>query len=115
MLCLPCSAPINRTTDRSCVAQSRWLAMPLLLCLTDPKKREVLLHLSREKKIGKKLNFKRESVIIMFGSFLPGLGWLPPPKSIRAWEPTLLWNQFHQLPVPSAQAWLISHLGVHPL
>ena len=25
--------------------------MPLLLCLTDPKKREVLLHLSREKKI----------------------------------------------------------------
>jgi hypothetical protein len=28
------------------------------LCLTDPKKREVLLHLSREKK----LNFKRESI-----------------------------------------------------
>src|SRR6266705_1337331 len=51
MLCLPCSAPINRTTDRSCVAQSRRLAMPLLLCLTHPKKREVLLHLSREKKI----------------------------------------------------------------
>ena len=33
----------------------------------------------------------------MFGSFLPGLGWLAPPKSIRAWEPTLLWNQFHSL------------------
>jgi hypothetical protein len=31
----------------------------------------------------------------MFGSFLPGLGWLAPPKSIRAWEPTLLWNQLH--------------------
>src|SRR5450755_374002 len=34
----------------------------------------------------------------MFGSFLPGLGWLAPPKSIRVWEPTLLWNQFHSLP-----------------
>src|SRR5882672_8127267 len=33
----------------------------------------------------------------MFGSFLPGLGWLAPPKSIRAWEPTLLWNQLHSL------------------
>src|ERR1700730_15227582 len=27
------------------------------------------------------------------GSFLPGLGWLAPPKSIRVREPTLLWNQ----------------------
>jgi hypothetical protein len=54
--------------------------------LTDPKKREVLLHLSREKK----LNFKRESIISMFGSFLPSLGWLAPPKFTRAWEPTLL-------------------------
>src|SRR5258708_39849926 len=33
----------------------------------------------------------------MFGSFLPGLGWLAPPKSIRAWEPTLLWNQLRSL------------------
>jgi hypothetical protein len=33
----------------------------------------------------------------MFGSFLPGLGWFAPPKSIRAWEPTLLWNQLHSL------------------
>jgi len=39
------------------------------------------------------LNFKRESIILMFGSFLPGLGWLAPLKSTRAWEPTLLWNQ----------------------
>jgi len=31
----------------------------------------------------------------MFGSFLPGLGWFAPPKSIRESEPTLLWNQFH--------------------
>ena len=30
------------------------------------------------------------------GSFLPGLGWFAPPKSTRAGEPTLLWNQFHQ-------------------
>jgi hypothetical protein len=22
-------------------------------------------------------------------------GWLPPRKSTRAWEPTLLWNQYH--------------------
>src|ERR1700686_1683648 len=29
------------------------------------------------------------------GSFLPGLGWFAPPKSTRAWEPTLLWNQLH--------------------
>ncbi len=29
------------------------------------------------------------------GSFLPGLGWFAPPKSVRAWEPTLLWNQLH--------------------
>jgi hypothetical protein len=34
----------------------------------------------------------------MFGSFFPGLGWLAPPKSIRAWEPTLLWNQLHSRP-----------------
>jgi len=33
----------------------------------------------------------------MFGSFLPGLGWLAPPKSIRVREPTLLWNQLHSL------------------
>src|ERR1039457_2363713 len=31
----------------------------------------------------------------MFGSFRPGLGWLAPPKPIRAREPTLLWNQLH--------------------
>src|SRR5207249_7725308 len=32
--------------------------------------------------------------MIMFGSFLPSLGWLAPPKFTRAWEPTLLWNHF---------------------
>src|SRR5229473_1690595 len=41
--------------------------------------------------------------MIMFGSFLPGLGWLAPPKSIRAWEPTLLWNQLHSEPPPGAR------------
>src|SRR2546422_10439464 len=25
--------------------------------------------------------------MIMFGSFLPSLGWLAPPKFTRAWEP----------------------------
>jgi len=33
----------------------------------------------------------------LFGSFLPGLGWLAPPKFTRVWEPTLLWNQLHSL------------------
>src|ERR1700746_3166808 len=33
----------------------------------------------------------------MFGSFLSGLGWLAPPKSTRAWEPTLLWNHYTHL------------------
>jgi hypothetical protein len=33
----------------------------------------------------------------MSGSFLPGLGWLAPPKSTRVWEPTLLWNQLRSL------------------
>src|SRR5499425_1677254 len=27
----------------------------------------------------------------------PGLGWFAPPKSTRRWEPTLSWNQLHQL------------------
>ena len=31
--CLPCSALINRTTDRSCIALSTWLATELLLVL----------------------------------------------------------------------------------
>jgi len=48
----------------------------------------------------------------------PGLGWLAPPKSIRAWEPTLSWNQLHQQPpdaryeVDSSRAiihWLSDH------
>jgi hypothetical protein len=30
---------------------------------------------------------------ITVGSFLPGLGWLAPAKSTRAWEPTLSWNR----------------------
>ncbi len=33
------------------------------------------------------------------GSFLPGVGWFAPPKSIRVWEPTLLWNHFAVLSV----------------
>jgi hypothetical protein len=35
--------------------------------------------------------------MIMFGSFLPSLGWLPPPKFTRAWEPTLSWNHLPSL------------------
>jgi len=27
--------------------------------------------------------------------FSRALGWLAPPKSTRAWEPTLSWNQLH--------------------
>src|SRR5712691_9833537 len=95
MLCLPCSAPINRTTDRSCVAQSRWLAMPLLLCLTDPKKREVLLHLSREKKIEFQERIYNDHCP---APFYPSLhGWFGTTKLTRVWEPALLWNQLHSL------------------
>src|SRR6266704_5405948 len=36
--------------------------------------------------------------MIMFGSFLPSLGWLAPPKFTRVWEPTLLWNHFTSNP-----------------
>src|ERR1700694_440180 len=43
------------------------------------------------------------------GSFLPGLGWLAPPKSIRAWEPTLLWNQLH-----SSTFHKLHHLALRP-
>ena len=42
--------------------------------------------------------FGHNSDHIMFGSSLPGLGWFAPPKSTRALEPTLLWNQLHSLP-----------------
>src|SRR2546427_8683146 len=28
--------------------------------------------------------------MIMFGSFLPSLGWLAPPKFTRAWEPNMI-------------------------
>jgi hypothetical protein len=34
----------------------------------------------------------------MFGSFLPSLGWLAPPKLTRASEPTLSWNHLHSEP-----------------
>src|SRR5947209_17926602 len=37
--------------------------------------------------------------MIMFGSFLPSLGWLAPPKFTRAWEPTLLWNHLEAVSV----------------
>jgi hypothetical protein len=67
--------------------------MPLLLCLTDPKKREVLLHLSREKKI----EFQERIYNQHIGSFSPEpFGWLAPPSLLGAREPTLSWNQLHQ-------------------
>jgi hypothetical protein len=66
--------------------------------------------------------------MIMFGSFLPGLGWLAPPKSTRASEPTLLWNQLRSKPLnesyprgynsdahsPAASKWQPVHLNNHP-
>ena len=54
------------------------------------KKREVLLHLSREK------NFEFEERIYNqhIGSFSPEpFGWLAPPSLLGAREPTLSWNQ----------------------
>jgi hypothetical protein len=72
--------------------------MPLLLCLTDPKKREVLLHLSREKKI----EFQERIYNQHIGSFSPEpFGWLAPPSLLGAREPTLSWNQLHSLTRPS--------------
>jgi hypothetical protein len=68
--------------------------MPFPLALERPEKERGFSAPLLERK---HFDIKRESIIIMFGSFLPGLGWLVPPKSIRAWEPTLLWNQFHAI------------------
>src|SRR5208282_1554260 len=50
----------------------------------------------------------------MFGSFLPGLGWLAPPKSIRAWEPTLLWNQLHSSRTAVLWRSRLCQLAKHP-
>src|ERR1700686_440065 len=52
----------------------------------------------------------------MVGSFLPGLGWFAPPKSTRAWEPTLLWNQFHVLTAGHCVIWgcFTSYLFIMP-
>src|SRR5437588_6890403 len=33
-------------------------------------------------------------------------GWFAPPKSTRAWEPTLLWNHYTNNQVVSVIAWL---------
>src|SRR5215472_5996417 len=51
--------------------------------------------------------------MIMFGSFLPSLGWLAPPKFTRAWEPTLSWNQLRSKTDRSVEArsHLLSELG----
>jgi hypothetical protein len=65
--------------------------------LTDPQKREVLLHLSREKKIEFQERIYNQHVRLLS----PSPGWLAPSKSTRGWEPTLLWNAVTlRTPVP---------------
>ena len=98
MLCLPCSAAINRTMAPS-GARWTWPSMPLRSALERPEKERGFSTPLLERKA---FDIKRESIINMFGSFLPSLGWLAPPKLTRRSEPTLSWNQFHSLrqPIP---------------
>jgi len=51
---------------------------------------------SRLMKEGHSFSIRTENHV---GSVHPGLGWFAPPKSIRAWKPTLLWNHFAVLSV----------------
>jgi hypothetical protein len=55
--------------------------MPLPLALERPEKERGFSAPLLERK---HFDIKRESIMIMFGSFLPGLfGWLAPPKFTR--------------------------------
>ena len=72
------SSPVRRSSKLCCAVDMLAHAI-VCLCLTDPKKREVLLHLSREKKI--EFQERIASIIIMFGSFfLEPFGWLGTTK-----------------------------------
>jgi hypothetical protein len=70
MLCLPCSAAINRTTGPSC-ARRIWPSIRWLLVLERPEKERGFSAPLLERK---DFDIKRESIISMFGSFLPSLG-----------------------------------------
>ena len=95
--CSVCHVPHQSTVRRiEAVLRSRdgW-PCHCCLCLTDPKKREVLLHLSRENK----LNFKRESIISMFGSFPPSPLVVCASKVYSAdGSQHCLWNHYTQNP-----------------
>src|SRR5205823_14472325 len=95
--CSVCHVPHPSTVRRiEAVLRSRdgW-PCHCCLCLTDRKKREVLLHLSREKKIEFQERIYNQHVRLLS----PGpFGWSEPPKFTRAWEPTLLWNHYTQNP-----------------
>jgi hypothetical protein len=66
---LPCSAAINRTTGPSC-ARRIWPSMRLLLVLERPEKERGFSAPLLERK---DFDIKRESIMIIFGSFLPSL------------------------------------------
>src|SRR5437762_12120197 len=51
-----------------------------------------------DRDLGRLHQQKAQQRVTMFGSFLPSLGWLAPPKFTRAWEPTLLWNHYTHRP-----------------
>ena len=95
--CSVCHVPHQSTVRRiEAVLRSRHgRQCHCCLCLTDPKKREVLLHLSREKKIEFQERIYNQHVRLLSSE---PFGWFAPPKSTRVWEPTLLWNHYAQNP-----------------
>ena len=69
--------------------------MPLPLALERPEKERGFSAPLLERK---HFDFKRESIMIMFGSFLPSLlVGFSTTNFTRDWEPTLSWNQLHSL------------------
>jgi transposase len=72
MLCLPCSAPITRTTDPSC-AQWTWPSRPSLLALDRPEKERGFSAPLLERK---DVDIKRESIMIIVRLLSPEPFWL---------------------------------------
>src|SRR5713226_5279095 len=112
--CVPVSLgspPRRQSTTRSSAppaivqtsVRAHWLPCPhalWLLVMPDRGRTSPLLHSARVASLAV-LQFRYPHM----GSFLPGLGWLQPPKSTRAWDPTLLWNHYtHNRAVLSVNA-----------
>ena len=94
--CSVCHVPHQSTVRRiEAVLRSRhdWQCH-CCWCVTEPKKREVLLHLSREKKIEFQERIYNDHCPAPF--YPSPHGWFGTTKFTRAWEPALLWNQLHR-------------------